>query len=121
VNLTVLVPELAGTVTPSLTDPLEQGTVAGRPATAGLEEKTQLTAFVTSAERVTGPPAELSEDGVATKEETLGTGVLTSVEAAEGEADAIADTPARQRVRAALMEASRATRPLERHRTASCP
>ena len=63
---------LPGTVTFCVTAPLVQGTVAGRPERAGLEEKTQLVALVTWAERPTDPPEAPREVGAAAKDDTVG-------------------------------------------------
>jgi hypothetical protein len=53
-------------------DPEEQGTMAGRPASVGDEEKVQLVTEVTTAENVTSPPPEPNEVGDAAKETTPG-------------------------------------------------
>jgi hypothetical protein len=45
--LSALFLKLAGTITSSVTVPLEQGLVAGNPGTTRLEEKTQLVALAT--------------------------------------------------------------------------
>ena len=54
---------MAGTVTAWDTVPLEHGTVAGRPERAGVEEKAQLVAWSTWAERVTLPPRRSATSG----------------------------------------------------------
>jgi len=63
---------MAGTVTFSVTVPLVQGTVAGSPARAGVEENAQLVAFVTSAESETEPPEAVREFGAAANDDTVG-------------------------------------------------
>ena len=63
-----------GTSTLSVTVPFVQGTVAGSPERAGVEENAQLVAFVTSAESETEPPETASEVGVAAKFATVSLG-----------------------------------------------
>jgi hypothetical protein len=84
--LTVLVPEtdranlyliafrvvLAGTVTSWLTLPDVQGAVTGNPETVGVEEKVQLVALATTADRVTVPPERGSPTGVEANVATVG-------------------------------------------------
>ena len=66
-------PLLAGTLTVTDTCPDAHGTVTGRPATSVfLDEKVQLTAFVTEADKVTAPPLAGAGDGVAAKLATVG-------------------------------------------------
>ena len=84
--LTVLVPEtvranlyliafrvvLADTVKSWLTLPDVHGTVTGNPGTAGVEEKVQLVALATTADRVTVPPERGSPTGVEANDATVG-------------------------------------------------
>ena len=63
---------LAGTVTSWLTLPDVQGTVTGNPGTAGVEEKVQLVALATTADRVTVPPERGSPTGVEANVATVG-------------------------------------------------
>ena len=64
---------LAGRETVVETVPTEHGTVTGSPEmTETLEEKVQLTAFATVADKVAGPPAELTGEGVEVKPEMVG-------------------------------------------------
>jgi hypothetical protein len=72
VYLTALLVALAGTVTSWSTVPLEHATVAGSPLIAGVDEKVQLVALATVADRTIDPPDEVSDEGVATSEETVG-------------------------------------------------
>ena len=69
-----MVSVLPGTVTAWDTVPLEHGTVAGRPERAGVDEKAQLVAWSTWAERVTLPPEAVSDVGAAAKFDTVGLG-----------------------------------------------
>ena len=55
-----------------VTVPDVHNTVEGRPLTARLEVNSQLLALVTWADRVTGPPAEPSDEGAASKAATVG-------------------------------------------------
>ena len=73
-----------------VTVPLEQGMVAGSPVRACLDEKTQLVALVTCADKDTVPPAELRAAGDACSVDTVG--VLS--EAHDGEAGTIIPIPA---------------------------
>ena len=63
---------LAGRATLVLTAPEVQGTVAGRPLRVEVEENTQLVASVTWADRLTAPPPDPRDDGVAANEVTVG-------------------------------------------------
>jgi hypothetical protein len=60
---------LAGTVTTALS---AHAIVTGRPESVLFDENLQLAELVTSADRETEPPAEVSVDGVAVKEDTTG-------------------------------------------------
>ena len=60
-----------------VTVPDVHGTVEGRPPIGRVEEKSQLLALVTWADRVTGPPAAPSDEGAASKAATVGDGVVT--------------------------------------------
>jgi len=50
--------ELAGTATTSVTLPFEQGMVTGNPVIGSFDEKAQLVALVTVADKVTDPPED---------------------------------------------------------------
>jgi hypothetical protein len=63
---------LGGTVTTSVTVPFEQGIVTGNPVTPRPEEKSQLVAFATRADKVTDPPEALRADGVTANDDTAG-------------------------------------------------
>jgi hypothetical protein len=65
--------------------PLEQGTVVGNPVTTRLEEKTQLVALVTCADKLTDPPEGLREEGVTANDDTVGFTGLTEVANAEAD------------------------------------
>jgi hypothetical protein len=93
------IPVLVGTFTFSSTVPLEHGSVAGSPTTGLFEVNVQLVALVTLADKVTAPPDEPSEGGVAAKEETVGFAGLAPIAAATAvdqmdNAAATAPTPA---------------------------
>ena len=73
--LTDLSVALAGTVALALTVPFEHEVVVGNPATTGVEDRVQLVALVTVADKDTDPPVDVIEDGVATKDEIVGLGL----------------------------------------------
>jgi len=77
-----LFPEFGGIVTTSVTVPLEHGIVVGNPVATRREEKLQVMAFVTCADKVTDPPEALSPDGVTENDDTVGfTGRIVAADA----------------------------------------
>jgi hypothetical protein len=103
----VFVPTLAGAVTFSVTDPFEQGTLADNVAIVGFEETTQVTAFVTVAERTTAPPEEPRADGLSAKDATVGVGAPRRIDAPEIELKVNEVSPPTPTTRAALTEMAR--------------
>src|ERR1019366_7831655 len=96
---------LTGTVTLSVTVPFEHGVVVGNPVTVRFDEKAQLVAFVTCADKVTEPPEAPREDGATANDDTVGLAGLT--EACATETEPSPARPVRVNVTPATTEAER--------------